>query len=93
MFARPSYQDTLPAGSTPIGAMRGVPDVGYHGKFRTGVLVYDTAPGDAQNGTTCPAGDPCSAGWYVVGGTSSSCPQWAGLVAIAATRWPDMAWA
>jgi subtilase family serine protease len=83
VFARPSYQDTLPAGSTPIGAMRGVPDVGYQASSRTGVLVYDTAPGDAQNGTTCPAGDPCSAGWYVVGGTSSSCPQWAGLVAIA----------
>jgi hypothetical protein len=63
--------------------MRGVPDVGYQASSRTGVLVYDTAPGFAQNGTTCPAGNPCSAGWYVVGGTSSSCPQWAGLVAIA----------
>jgi len=83
VFARPSYQDTLPAGSTPIGAMRGVPDVGYQASSRTGVLVYDTAPGDAQGGLNCPAGNPCSAGWYVVGGTSSSCPQWAGLVAIA----------
>jgi subtilase family serine protease len=83
VFARPSYQDTLPAGSTPIGAMRGVPDVGYQASSRTGVLVYDTAPGFAQSGTICPAGNPCSAGWYVVGGTSSSCPQWAGLVAIA----------
>ncbi len=83
VFARPSYQDTLPAGSTPIGAMRGVPDVGYQASSRTGPLVYDTAPGFAQGGTTCPNGNPCSAGWYVVGGTSSSCPQWAGLVAIA----------
>jgi subtilase family serine protease len=31
----------------------------------------------------CPGGTPCSAGWYVVGGTSASAPQWAGLVAIA----------
>jgi subtilase family serine protease len=83
VFARPSYQDTLPAGSTPIGAMRGVPDIAYQASSRTGVLVYDTAPGDAQGGLNCPSGNPCSAGWYVVGGTSSSCPQWAGLVAIA----------
>ena len=30
-----------------------------------------------------PRGNPCSAGWYDVGGTSASSPQWAGLVAIA----------
>ena len=83
VFSRPSYQNTLPAGSTSIGAMRGVPDVGYQASARTGVLVYDTAPGDGQGGLNCPSGNPCSAGWYVVGGTSSSCPQWAGLVAIA----------
>lgn len=83
VFARPSYQDKLPAGSTPIGATRGVPDIGYQASSRTGVLVYDTAPGFADNGLACAPGDPCSAGWYVVGGTSSSCPQWAGLVAIA----------
>jgi subtilase family serine protease len=83
VFAKPSYQDTLPAGSTPISAMRGVPDVAYNASSRTGVLVYDTAPGDASSGLVCPSGDPCSAGWYVVGGTSASSPQWAGLVAIA----------
>jgi subtilase family serine protease len=83
IFARPGYQDVLPAGSTPIGAMRGVPDVAYQASSRTGVLVYDTAPGDAQGGLGCPDGGPCSAGWYVVGGTSASSPQWAGLVAIA----------
>ena len=27
---------------------------------------------------------PCSTGWYDIGGTSLSCPQWAGLIAIAA---------
>jgi subtilase family serine protease len=83
VFSRPSYQDTLPAGSTRIGTMRGVPDVAFQASARTGVLVYDTAPGDAQGGLSCPSGDPCSAGWYVVGGTSCSAPQWAGLVAIA----------
>jgi subtilase family serine protease len=84
VFSRPSYQDTLPPGSTPIDATtRGVPDISYQASSRTGVLVYDTAPGDATGGLACPSGNPCSAGWYVVGGTSSSCPQWAGLVAIA----------
>jgi subtilase family serine protease len=83
VFATPSYQGTLPAGSTPIGAMRGVPDVAYQASSRTGVLVYDTAPGDAESGLACPSGNPCSAGWYVVGGTSASSPQWAGVVAIA----------
>jgi subtilase family serine protease len=83
VFARPAYQDTLPAGSTAIGDNRGVPDVAYQASSRTGVLVYDTAPGDATGGLRCPSGNPCSAGWYVVGGTSSSAPQWAGLVAIA----------
>jgi subtilase family serine protease len=84
VFARPDYQNTLPAGSTPIPATtRGVPDVAYQASSRTGVLVYDTAPGDAESGLICPSGNPCSAGWYVVGGTSASSPQWAGLVAIA----------
>jgi subtilase family serine protease len=77
LFARPSYQDTLPAGSTPIGAMRGVPDIAYQASAGTGVLIYDTAPGD--NGGS----DVNDGSWYVIGGTSSSSPQWAGLVAIA----------
>jgi subtilase family serine protease len=83
VFAKPAYQDTLPADSTAIGSMRGVPDVAYQASARTGVLVYDTAPGDAESGLICPSGNPCSSGWYVVGGTSASSPQWAGLVAIA----------
>ena len=83
VFAKPGYQDTLPAGSTAIDTMRGVPDVAYQASALTGVLVYDTAPGDASSGLICPSGNPCSAGWYVVGGTSASAPQWSGLVAIA----------
>jgi subtilase family serine protease len=69
VFARPSYQDTLPAGSTPIGAMRGVPDVAFQASARTGTLVYDTGAS--------------AGGWFIVGGTSCSSPQFAGLVAIA----------
>ena len=29
VFAAPNSQSTLPAGSTPLGAMRGVPDVAF----------------------------------------------------------------
>jgi subtilase family serine protease len=69
VFATPSYQNTLPAGSTPIGSMRGVPDVSFQASSRTGPLVYDTGAS--------------AGGWFVVGGTSCSSPQFAGLVAIA----------
>ncbi|HZR51044.1 MAG TPA: S53 family peptidase [Streptosporangiaceae bacterium] len=69
VFAKPGYQDTLPAGSTPIGDMRGVPDVAFQASSRTGPLVYDTAPG--------------AGGWFIVGGTSCSAPEFSGLVAIA----------
>jgi subtilase family serine protease len=82
VFSRPSYQDNLPAGSTPIPSdQRGVPDIAYQASSRTGVLVYITEPG--YTGLPCPDGNPCSLGWYDVGGTSSGSPQWAGLVAIA----------
>ncbi|MBO0828488.1 MAG: S53 family peptidase [Streptosporangiales bacterium] len=84
VFPKPSYQNTLPAGSTPIGSTRGVPDVGYNASATTGVYVYDTSPADASGGLVCPTGDPCSSGWYVVGGTSASSPQWAALTAIGA---------
>jgi subtilase family serine protease len=47
------------------------------------VLIYDTEPG--LTGLRCPSlGGPCSAGWFVIGGTSAGSPQWAGLIAIAA---------
>ena len=82
VFSRPSYQDTLPAGSTPIGAARGVPDVGLQASSRTGALVYLTLPPDGNGGLICGSA-PCSTGWYDIGGTSLSCPQWAGLVALA----------
>ena len=83
VFSKPDYQDTLPAGSTAIGDTRGVPDVGFQASSRTGALMYVTLPPAGQSGLICPGGAPCSTGWFDIGGTSLSCPQWAGLVAIA----------
>src|SRR4051794_11877962 len=85
VFARPAFQDALPLGSTPIPqTQRGVPDIALQASSRTGALVYLTLPPDGNSGLICPSGDPCSTGWYDIGGTSLSCPQWAGLIAIAA---------
>jgi subtilase family serine protease len=82
MFSKPGYQDALPTGSTSIGGMRGVPDVAFQASAGTGALVYITLPPAGQSGLICGSA-PCSTGWYDIGGTSLSCPQWAGLVAIA----------
>ncbi len=95
LFPRPTFQNNLPPGSTFVGSsvgapgpnlnMRGVPDVAYQADSHTGVLVYDTelatktSSGPGCRGTA----PPCDPGWYVVGGTSASSPQWAGLIAIA----------
>src|SRR2546422_9579600 len=73
----------VPAGSQ----MRGVPDIAYQASSRTGVLVYMTEPNfpsQSTGGLVCPTGQPCSAGWWVGGGTSAGSPQWAGVIAIAA---------
>jgi subtilase family serine protease len=84
VFSRPTYQSILPTGSTAIpSAARGVPDIGLQASSRTGALVYLTLPPDGNSGLICGSA-PCSTGWYDIGGTSLSCPQWAGLVAIAA---------
>lgn len=92
LFPRPTFQDTLPPGSSYIGSsvgapgpnnnMRGVPDIAYQASATTGVLVYITLAPDGSSGLLC-SGSPCSTGWYDVGGTSASSPQWAGLIAIA----------
>jgi subtilase family serine protease len=81
VFSRPSYQDVLPAGSTPIpSSARGVPDIALQASSATGALVYLSLPPDG-NGSN--VGIPYS-GWYDIGGTSLSAPQWAGLAAIGA---------
>jgi len=79
VFAKPDYQNTLPAGSTPIGSMRGVPDVAYQASAGTGALVYLSLPPDGDDSNI----DDTTTGWWDIGGTSLSTPQWAGLVAIA----------
>lgn len=88
IFAKPAFQNALPAGPTTIDTMRGVPDVALQASARTGALVYVSLPPSGLSGLQCPQADgstaPCSTGWYDIGGTSLSCPQWAGLVAIAA---------
>jgi subtilase family serine protease len=82
VFGKPDYQNALPAGSTAIGSQRGVPDVAFQASSRTGALVYLTLPPDGLSGLMCGT-TPCSTGWYDIGGTSLSTPQWAGLVAMA----------
>ena len=92
LFPRPTFQNTLPPGSTFAGSsagapgpnsnMRGVPDIAYQASATTGVLIYITLPPDGTSGLFC-GSTPCSTGWYDIGGTSASAPQWAGLVAIA----------
>jgi subtilase family serine protease len=79
VFAKPSYQNTLPAGSTAIGTMRGVPDIAFQASAGTGALVYLSLPPDGD-GTNVGV----FTGWYDIGGTSLSTPQWAGLAAIGA---------
>ena len=92
-FPRPAFQNTLPPGSSYVGSsqgapgpnsnMRGVPDIAYQASSRTGVLVYMTEGATTSSGTGCGGANPCSPGWYVVGGTSSGSPQWAGIIALA----------
>jgi subtilase family serine protease len=92
LFPRPAFQNTLPPGSTYAGSsvgapgpntnMRGVPDIAYQASATTGVLIYITLPPDGTSGLLCGSA-PCSTGWYDIGGTSASSPQWAGLLAIA----------
>jgi subtilase family serine protease len=79
VFSRPSYQaGPLPAGSTAIPASaRGVPDIAFQASAGTGALVYLSLPPDGSGSNIG------QTGWYDIGGTSLSCPQWAGLVAIA----------
>jgi subtilase family serine protease len=82
VFSKPTYQGTLPAGSTPIDTARGVPDIASQASARTGALIYISLPPDGQSGLLC-GSSPCSTGWYDIGGTSLACPEWAGLVGIA----------
>jgi subtilase family serine protease len=93
-FQRPDFQAVLPPGSSYLGCsagapnqascpMRGIPDIAYQASSLTGVLVRLTEPTDTSGQTGCGGANPCVTGWYVVGGTSSGSPQWAGIAAMA----------
>jgi subtilase family serine protease len=75
-FSRPAYQNNLPAGSTFVGSSVGAP--GPNSNMRG---VPDVAY--QASGRTAPVVYLSAFGWFTVGGTSCSTPQWAGLVAIA----------
>jgi subtilase family serine protease len=61
----PQYQLTY---NIPIAnGKRAVPDVSYDADPATGVPIYDTTSFNNQTG------------WFQVGGTSASCPQWAAI--------------
>jgi len=68
LFDVPSYQSGLTLNGSPLTA-RTTPDVSYDGAVNGGVLVYYTALGSPL--------------WFIVGGTSASSPQWAGIIALA----------
>jgi subtilase family serine protease len=61
----PQYQVTYNVAQA--NGQRTVPDVSYDADPNSGFLVYDTT---AING---------QAGWWIVGGTSASTPQWAAI--------------
>ena len=76
LFSQPDYQNNLPAGSSYVGSSVGAP--GPNTNMRG---VPDVAY--QASGRTAPLVYPGAFGWFTVGGTSCSAPQWAGLVAIA----------
>jgi subtilase family serine protease len=76
LFSRPAFQDNLPAGSSYVGSSVGAP--GPNSNMRgTPDVAYQAS------GRTAPLVYLGAFGWFTVGGTSCSTPQWAGLVAIA----------
>src|SRR2546426_793538 len=68
LFGTPSWQSELPA--SLLAGMRGLPDLSWNAAVDGAALVYTTFPG-------------ARAGWHIVGGTSASTPQIAGLIALA----------
>ena len=66
-FPTPRFQSGIP--QSILNGARGLPDVSWNAAIDGGALVYMTFPG-------------VRAGWHVVGGTSASSPQLAGLIAL-----------
>jgi len=67
-IAEPAYQSTF--GVPGANGKRAQPDVALDGDPNTGFPVYDSVTLQNQSG------------WFQVGGTSASTPQWAALIAI-----------
>jgi subtilase family serine protease len=67
LFATPTFQSGI-AQSLLHGA-RGLPDLSWNAAVDGGVLVYTSFPG-------------VRVGWHIIGGTSASSPQLAGLIAL-----------
>jgi subtilase family serine protease len=73
VFARPPYQRSV---ARVVGHRRGTPDISMSAAVDGGVLVHIGFTG----------GDGITPGYYVIGGTSESSPELAGVVAIAKQR-------
>ena len=67
----PAYQVGTQLASGLSYGLRTVPDVSAVGDPATGVSIYDSFSYGGHSG------------WFTVGGTSASAPQWAGLIAVA----------
>lgn len=76
LFSRPDYQNNLPPGSSYVGSSLGAPGPNINMRGVPDV-AYQASSG------TAPLVYFGALGWFTVGGTSCSAPQWAGLVAIA----------
>jgi subtilase family serine protease len=69
LFSTPSFQAGI--SSSLLQGSRGLPDLSWNAAVDGGVLTYIGFLGGAANG------------YYIIGGTSASCPQLAGVVALA----------
>ncbi len=67
LFSTPSFQSSI-SSSVLLGA-RGLPDLSWNAAVDGGVLVFTSFPF-------------VRVGWHIVGGTSASSPQLAGLIAL-----------
>jgi subtilase family serine protease len=69
VFNRPAYQNSV---ANRVGSQRGIPDISLSAAVNGGALVYLTTS------ALIPADN-----FYIIGGTSESSPEFAGIVAIA----------
>jgi subtilase family serine protease len=74
LYSTPNFQSGI--SQSVLQGARGLPDLSWNAAVDGGVLVYMSFPGAG-----CPNG--MTACWQVVGGTSASSPQLAGLIALA----------